>query len=278
MSQQTLTWLDGTRILALPLPDRATDFGDGVFETLLLLRRKPLLLELHLERLQQGLLVLSLPDCLAQVRQQIAWVASQLDEEWVWTAIRVSVIRSPGPRGYAPVNSPYARILISASLINRDCATLSAAATMSIANIRLATQPALAGIKHLNRLEQVLAAAQAQSEHMDECVVLDQAGDPVSVIAGNLFLVRRGEILTPTLVDCGIAGTRRTQIMKCWGPAIGFAVRETKLTLADLMDAEEVFYSNSLQAVRPVQRINDRTWDTHTVCEALFRQFLDDIE
>jgi 4-amino-4-deoxychorismate lyase len=129
----------------------------------------------------------------------------------------------------------------------------------------------------LNRLEQVLAAQQAQAEKVDECFVQDQAEQLVSVIAGNVFLVRDGELLTPVLVDCGVAGTRRSLIIEKWAPAIGLQVREARLTLADLQSAEEVFYSNSLQTVRPVARLGDKYWDNHGVCDALFRRYLEDL-
>jgi 4-amino-4-deoxychorismate lyase len=276
--QQSTFWLDGTPTCVLPLPDRAADFGDGVFETLLVHGGKPLFFDLHLERLHQGLDVLSLPDCRHTVREQTASVATQIDGECRWAAMRISVIRSPGPRGYTPLEKQIPRILISVSRIDRDCATLSPAATMTVANIRLSTQPALARIKHLNRLEQVVAATQAQTENVDECFVLDQSGRVISVIAGNLFLVSRGELLTPKLLDCGVAGTRRRRIIEKWAPAIGLSVRQTKITLSDVKNAEEIFYSNSLQTVRPVASLGEQNWSKHTVCEALFQQFLAELK
>jgi 4-amino-4-deoxychorismate lyase len=277
VSQQTAFWLNGTLTTALPLPDRAVDFGDGVFETLLLHCGKPLFLDLHLARLSRGLIALALPDCRAAARQQVEQVLGAVDETWRWAVLRLSVIRAPGLRGYAPTEHQHARILIGVTRIERDCAKISPAATMGVATIRLAAQPALARIKHLNRLEQVLAAQQAQAEKVDECFVQDQAEQLVSVIAGNVFLVRDGELLTPVLVDCGVAGTRRSLIIEKWAPAIGLQVREARLTLADLQSAEEVFYSNSLQTVRPVARLGDKYWDNHGVCDALFRRYLEDL-
>lgn len=273
-----MIWLDGSPTRALPLPDRAADFGDGLFETLLVHAGRVLFLDLHLERLHQGLEVLSLPDCRNEARRQIASAVGELDPKWGWTALRISVIRGPGPRGYAPAIDRDTRILISASRIERDCARLSSAATLGVANLRLATQPALARIKHLNRLEQVIAATQAQAEGVDECIVLDQSDQLVSVIAGNLFLVHGRELLTPILLECGVAGTRRRRIIEKWAPATGLRVRETRLALSDLKSAEEVFFSNSLHTVRPVARLDEQIWSKHPVCEALFQQFLEDLE
>lgn len=277
VSRQSAFWLNGTPTAVLPLPNRAVEFGDGLFETLLLHRGEALFSNLHLERLALGLRALALPDCLATVQQHLDNVTRSIDKAPLWAALRLSVIRGAGKRGYAPEENAEPAILITVTQIERDCTRLSRAATMGVADIRLATQPLLARIKHLNRLEQVLAAAQAQAENVDECFVLDQDGRVVSVIAGNVFLVIKGELLTPALVNCGVAGTRRRLIIEKWAPAIGLEVRETQVTLSDLQVADEVFYSNSLHGVRPISRLDAHAWDDHGVCAALFQQYLDDL-
>jgi 4-amino-4-deoxychorismate lyase len=277
VSQQPAFWLDGTSITALPLPDRGVDFGDGLFETLLLHHGNPLFLDMHFARLGFGLEALGMPDCRREAQLQVEQVLGAIDKARPWAAMRLSVIRAPGPRGYAPVQHQHPRILICVTNMERDCTEMSPAATMSVATIRLAAQPALAQIKHMNRLEQVLAAQQAQAEKADECFVLDQAEQLVSVIAGNVFLFRGGELLTPLLVDCGVAGTRRRLIIEKWAPAVGLKVREARLTLPDLHSADEVFYSNSLQTVRPVARLGDKHWDKHDVCDALFCRYLEEL-
>lgn len=278
MLPQPATWLDGRLTSVLPLPDRGLDFGDGLFETLLVQRGKPLFTELHLERLAQGLKVLNLPDCITTVRHQLENAADSVGKEnWRWAVLRLSVIRGSGPRGYAPDDSLIPRILICVSPLDRDCGKIAAAATLCMATIRLSAQPFLAGIKHLNRLEQVVAASQVQAEGADEGIVLDQANHLISVVAGNLFLVRKGELLTPRLVDCGVVGTRRRLIIEKWAPSIGLEVREASLTLSDLKEAEEVFYSNSLQTVRPVGSVTNQCWNNHSVCKALFQRYLVDL-
>ncbi len=249
-----------------------------MFETLLVYHGKPLYTELHLERMAQGLRALALPDCLAAVQQQLASAAGEsVLAKCPWAVLRVSVIRGPGLRGYAPSVNSSPRILISVARLDRDCGQIATAASLCVATVRLSSQPLLAQIKHLNRLEQVLAAAQSQAYDADECIVMDQANHLTSVAAGNLFLVRHGELLTPKLIDCGVLGTRRRLIIEKWAPAIGLRIRETILTLADLQTAEEVFYSNSLQTVRPVGRLSEMYWDNHSVCNALFKRFQDDL-
>jgi 4-amino-4-deoxychorismate lyase len=270
----TTTWVDGVRAEVLPLPDRALSFGDGLFETLLLRQGDPLFTELHMQRLQRGLQVLAFPDCLRAVRQHLIDAASEVrDLGWCWAALRLTVSRGPGPRGYAPPATTKPRIIITASELSNDCQKMAPAATLSLASVRWPTQPALVGLKHLNRLEQVLAAAECSTAGTDEAVMLDQSGQLASVVAGNLFLLHEGRLQTPALIDCGIAGTRRRLVMEQWAGALGLPVRESTLSLQDLESADEVFYCNSLQGLRPVASFGRRHWGSHTVCQALFEQF-----
>lgn len=278
MPSQTAIWLDGAPTSTLPLPDRAVEFGDGLFETLLVYKGNPLYTEVHLQRLQRGLEVLDIPDCLPAAESHLVDAARDVGERgWEWSALRLTVSRAPGPRGYAPGDPAPPRILVVVTRLERDCARLADSATLAVSGIRLAARPALAGIKHLNRLEQVLAAGEARRAGVDEGLVLDASGRLTGVVAGNLFLVRGGELCTPVLVDCGIAGTRRRLILERWAPALGLNVRELPLVLHDLEDAQEVFYSNSLFTVRPVARLEDHHWSEFTVCEALFNRFREEL-
>jgi 4-amino-4-deoxychorismate lyase len=278
MSLQSATWLDGTSISALPLPDRGLDFGDGLFETLLAHHGNPLFSELHMERLQRGVRALGIPHCLDEARHHLQGASDFIaKKKWQWTALRLSVLRGAGNRGYAPAPDSSPRILIVATKLDRECGQLPTAARLSLATVKLSAQPLLAGIKHLNRLEQILAAAQVQQEGTDESLVLDQADRLTSVIAGNLFLVRQGELLTPELCDCGVLGTRRRLIIEKWAPALGLKVREAKLTFEDIRESEEVFYSNSLYALRPIASVKDLSWSNHAVCRALFSQYQEEL-
>jgi len=279
VAQQPAIWLDGTPTSVLPLPDRGVDYGDGLFETLLVHRGKPLYTGLHMGRMAHGLRVLALPDCLKDARQQLEIAANSSFNQfkWQWAVLRLSVIRGYGQRGYAPFANALPRILIQIGCLDRDGGQVNTAATLGVASVRLSKQPLLAGIKHLNRLEQVLAATQAQADGVDECIMLDQTDHLTCVVAGNLFLVRGGKLMTPKMSGCGVAGTRRRLIMEKWAPSIGLEVREVRLKMSDLLAAEEVFYSNSLQTVRPISRLSGHHWGNHSVCTALFQRYLEEL-
>lgn len=278
VSGEIAIWVDGVLSSALPLPDRGLDFGDGLFETLLLRGGKPLFEDLHLRRLRRGLLALHFPGNLEQVRASIQSAGHLTqDREWPWAALRITVTRGGGPRGYAPPADARPRVIATASRLDGDRAAMLPPASLIQSSIRWATQPVLAGLKHLSRLEQVLAAREYTLAGADEALVLDQSGLLVSVTAGNLFLVRGEQLLTPTLGGCGIAGTRRELVMGHWAPALGLEVREMAITASVLAQADEVFYSNSLVGLRPVGRAGELSWRAHPVCGALHRQYRETI-
>ncbi len=274
MPGNTVIWLDGVQTSKLPLPDRGLEFGDGLFETLLVRDDEPLYCELHLERLQRGCQTLAFPDCTLAIREYLRLATAEIAVRgWRWSALRLTLTRGAGPRGYVPPEDAIPRIIISVTHLDQTSPRMAIPAALGLASVRWPTQPLLAGLKHLNRLEQVLAAREYHMAGLDEAVMLDQQGRLVSVVAGNLFLVLGGQLLTAPLNNCGIAGTRRDLIKQRWAPALGLAVQEETLTTAQLEIADEAFYSNSLLGLRPVASFGQRTWTSHTICEALYRQY-----
>jgi len=264
-------WVDGCPAGALPLPDRGLDFGDGLFETLLLVRGEPLYLDLHLQRLQDGFRVLGFPNCLDEVTSQIHAVLKSRDFPGA-TTMRVTVTRGSGPRGYMPPATTMPRVIIvTHARAGESYAKLPAPARLALANIRWGCQPALAGIKHLNRLEQVMAAIECKSADADEMLMLDQEGSVISVSAGNLFIIDGDKLNTPRLDHCGVRGTRRRLILEQLAPALGLRAGEAALTVEHVESADEVFYCNALVGVRPVSSFAGRSWASHEVSAALHK-------
>jgi 4-amino-4-deoxychorismate lyase len=261
----------------LPLPDRGLEFGDGLFETLLLEHGEPLYLDLHWQRLERGLQVLGFPHCLPEVDARFRTALDELlARGWSRGLMRITVTRGGGPRGYAPPPEASVRIVVSATELLGAWEDTVSPAALVVAQSRWGSQPQLAGIKHCNRLEQVLAAAEKQRAGADEALMLGQGGQLVSVTAGNLFLRLGNELHTPSLEECGIAGTRRRLLMERWAPAIGVTVRESRLEWSDLESAREVFYSNSRWGLRPVSGLGELRWASQEIYRALYRQYRGD--
>ena len=279
MASNVSVWLDGVPGSALPLPDRGLDFGDGLFETLLLENGRALFRQAHLERLRVGLAALALPDCSSTAEQHLERVCADIViRGWPWAALRITVTRGAGERGYAAPAQVTPRIIITASPMQHDCRQMPQPAALVFADLRLSSEPFLAGVKHLNRLEQVIAATQARQAQADESVLLDHSGRVVSVAAGNLFFVVGKELVTPPLAACPIHGTRRRLVIEQLAPALGLDIREARVESEFFSSCDEVFFTNSLQGLRPVKTLGAASWETYPVCEALFEQYLREVD
>lgn len=279
MNSSPVSWLDGERADALPLPDRGVELGDGLFETLLAHRGQLLFVDLHLDRLRCGADMLAFSDVSGAAEMQLQLASDFLkDQHWEWASVRLTVTRGVGERGYAPPANNKPRIVIQAYKIDRDAGQMLQPASLEVAALRLSLQPALAGLKHLNRLEQVLAAQEAQQRGFDELLLLSHSGEVVSCIAGNVFLVRSGRIFTPPMVSCGVAGTRRRLIIERWAKMCGYDISVGVITLPDILAADEVFFSNSLITVRSVASIGDHEYACADVATALFEHFERDLQ
>ncbi len=128
---------------------------------------------------------------------------------------------------------------------------------MHICRTRLASQPALAGIKHCNRLEQILARAECDEAGTDEGLMLDVEGNAISATAANLFMLQGGHWYTPKVDRCGIAGVCRQHVLSLLG------ARDKRLSMHDLEIADAVFLCNAVHGILPVARIGEREWAPH---------------
>lgn len=276
MTHSPAIWVDGEPTCSLPLPDRGLDFGDGLFETLLLRRGQALYESLHFERLQAGLQVLGFPDCLEQARQQLSVASAQLAEHQ-WAALRLTVTRGAAPRGYAPPEEVTPRIVISAAALSQDRSQFPDAVHLGWAELRWSSQPLLAGLKHLNRLEQVMAAREASAQGLDDVVVLDQEGSVCSVSSANLFVVSGGTLYTPALESCGISGTRRRLVLERWAPESGLVVEQCHVAAAQLEQADELFICNSIRGIVPVASLGGRQWHDFPVSRTLHARYCESL-
>ena len=113
------------------------------------------------------------------------------------------------------------------------------------------SNPNLAGIKHCNRIEQILARATMQE---DEAIMLDENKNIISVTQGNIFFIIGNRLLTPKLDRCGVIGSRRSLILEL-AKSIGLDVKEEEISMIQAKKADEVFISNSLIGIQSVSSI-----------------------
>lgn len=249
-------WLNGQPLGAGLQRDRGLAYGDGLFETIAVRRGQPRLLERHLQRLATGCQRLRIPCDIAQVGAEVQAYAAQLGEG----VAKLLVTRGDGLRGYAsPAVPEVRRLLLGSPTPAYPAAHAVEGIALYPCQTRLASQPLLAGLKHLNRLEQVLARDEWRAAEYAEGLMLDQDERPIEGVFSNLFLVRQGRLLTPALERCGVAGVLRGLLLDLAAQQ-GLASEVRPLSLAELTGADEVFLCNSQYGIWPVRRYAAANW------------------
>lgn len=248
-----MIWVNGAETDCLPATDRGLLYGDGVWETIGVSQGRAQLLEWHLERLQAGLHALRIPqpDWL-RFQQEILTVCQGQER----AVLKVIVTRGAGQRGYNPATGqPPTRILQLSPWPEYPPEYAGQGVRLALCQTRLARQPLLAGFKHLNRLEQVLARAEFGNDYQ-EGLMCDYAGNVVEGVMSNLFIINAaGEICTPDLSQCGIAGIMRRFIIHVL-EKYGIRRHICTLELKDIEQAQALFITNSLIGIWPVREFS----------------------
>ena len=267
MTAALASWIDGVRGETLPVDDRGLNYGDGLFETIGVRAGVARFLEAHLARLASGCARLGIHfAAIPGLRAEIATAVAQAPPLAVLKIIvtRGSAVR----RGYAPQGSESTRRILSLWSAGDPLASIAEGVALHRASFTLADNPVLAGIKHLSRLENVMAAAEATAAGAFEALLLDGAGHLISGAMSNVFLVRDGKIRTPRLDRCGVAGVMRGVVLReC--AALGIAAGDARVTLDGLLAADEVFITNARLGVVPVSRVGEHSFRMTTVARRL---------
>lgn len=251
-----LTWVDGQPAELLSVRDRGLAYGDGLFETIAVRGGKPRLLERHLARLADGCTRLSIPLEGEQVRAELLAFAAAIGEG----VAKLILTRGDGLRGYAPpMPAQPRRILQAAPVPAYPAVNACEGVRLYPCSTRLAEQPLLAGLKHLNRLEQVLARAEWSDPACAEGLVRDTQGRVIEGVYSNLFLVTDGVLVTPALTRCGVAGVMRAELLAC-AAQYGVPSEVRDVAFDELLAADEVLLCNSQYGIWPVRSLGAHDW------------------
>lgn len=243
----------------ISIRDRGLLYGDGVFRTLCASQGRALHWPLHFRKLQQDCqaLGISCPGFESLSAELDSLLAQHPDG-----VVKLIVTRGPGARGYAqPKQAEPTRIWDVSPLPQYPSENATHGIKARVCNLRLSIQPRLAGIKHLNRLENVLAAAEWNDAGTAEGVLLDVEGRVVEGTRSNLFLVSQGKLVTPDLSRCGVAGVQRERVM-AWAVQQGVPLEVRDVALDEVLQADEVFLVNSVIGLWPVRELLQRQWET----------------
>lgn len=240
--------VNGQQAEHISIRDRGFLYGDGCFETVRLIAGKAILLPEHLERLRSACALLNLPIDFALLQREISEL---LDSITSYSAVlKIIITRGEGGRGYAPQNGADCTRVIQLFDYNQPQMT---GARAVVCEHRLSTNAGLAGVKHLNRLDQVLASAQIP-EGFHEGLCLDQDGLVVEGCRSNLLLALDETLLSPDLSNCGVEGIMLNYMIKELAQQ-GHPVVRTAVTPDALSSASEVYLCNSVFGVWPVSEL-----------------------
>lgn len=252
--------------------DRGLLYGDGVFRTMLVKAGRSLCWQRHYDKLYMDCAALGI-DC--SVKAILTEEISEVIKKNPDCVLKVIVTRGEGQRGYA-VQQGVAptRILMASQIPQHPPSYYLAGVKLHLCKTRLAIQPALAGIKHLNRLENVLARREWNDPKIAEGLMLDMEGNIIEGTMSNLFILQENTLYTPDLCGCGVAGVQRARIMEIAG-RLGMAVKVEKLALARIYDADEIILCNSVIGAWQVREVAEKIWPTGGLAMRI-RDLLDD--
>jgi 4-amino-4-deoxychorismate lyase len=240
------TWINGRRRSSIDHRDRGLQYGDGVFETMRIRRRGLRLLDYHLERLFEGCrrLKIHAPDA-ARLRRELLSRAALRGEG----VLKLIVTRGIGPRGYRSSGKERCTRVISLHPLPRTShGKIAEPVRVRVCATRLGANPALAGLKTLNRLESVMARDEWHDARYWEGLMRDAEGNVVGGTMSNFFIRRGSFLMTPMLDRCGIAGVMRRWVLEQAG-ALGLRPLEGRLRCEALGDVEEVFMTNAVAGI-----------------------------
>jgi 4-amino-4-deoxychorismate lyase len=248
--------------------DRGFSYGDGVFRTMQMKSSLPSNWHLHYQKL--------VADCasIGIVCPSAELLMSDLVKLFYDDAVhrensvaKIIITRGEGERGYAtPAITTPLRVVVKFPMPHYPAQYYSYGVELILCETRLAAQPKLAGIKHLNRLENVLARMEWRDEHIFDGVLLSAENDVIECTMSNIFARFGKKLITPELTQCGVAGITRQQILALSKP-LNLMIKEDKLSIEVLLQADEVIICNSLYGAFQVRKLGETQWQQQALAQ-----------
>lgn len=246
------TLINGAACNAISVTDRGFLYGDGVFRTLLLRNKKVRLWDRQYAKLLSDCNAINLtcPDK-SLLNEELEHLTRDAEDG----VVKIMVTRGSGQRGYAPPQFAQAtHVLDFGPLPNFPESFATTGVRVHVCQLRLGYQPRLAGVKHLNRLENVLAASEWNAPDIAEGLLLDENGYVIEGVRSNIFMLKGDELFTPDLSRCGVSGVQRERIIG-WAAQQGMNCKIANIELSELLRADEIFLVNSVIGLWPVREM-----------------------
>ena len=246
--------------------NRNMQYGDGLFETCVAKDNQILFWDKHLLRLNIGCDKLKIKKIeesiwLEDIKKALSFSSKKN------CIIKLILSRGNSQRGYSyPDDILPVRVVIVSEIIKSQS---KQSFSLEYAQSGYHSNPNLAGIKHCNRIEQILARATMKE---DEAIMLDENKNIISVTQGNIYFIFGKRLLTPKLDRCGVIGSRRSLILEL-AKSIGLDIQEEEVSMIQAQKADEVFISNSLIGIQSVSSIEDCQLSSSSITDKIKRAF-----
>ena len=273
-----IMYLNGRVATDLPIGDRGLAYGDGVFETIALDGTQPQLWQAHWQRLSQGLARLgfanNLDDLYVQLCSDIkhalvCWSDAQSANQESRAVLKITITRGTGGRGYLPPEQaiPNRIVQVTPWPQGRDHIATEGA-QVHVCQHPWGQNAALAGLKHLNRLDQVLARQEWRDDIHHEGLMLNQAGNVQSGVMSNVFVEREGVLYTPCNDTAGIDGIMAKQVMRI-ASDLNIPVKQQVFDLDFVSASDGLMLTNSLNGVWPVAKLGQQVFPITATCRQI---------
>ncbi len=262
-------WISNGQVVdSIPVDDRSAQYGDGLFETIAIRGGKARFWDGHMARLQKGCEKLGIePPSVAAVWGDADVAIRSLESATDFATLKIIVSAGSGPRGYG--RRPGIRPTIRVGIFPAQPLPAShyeEGVEVRICATRLAVQPQLAGIKSLNRLEQVLGRSEWDDETVFEGLMLDTDTRLICGTMSNVFITTQTVLITPAITRCGVSGIMRQQVIG-WLEDAGVTCDVRDFDIEELRMADEVFLSNSQFGILPVTRCGEFHWSVGPITQ-----------
>ncbi|MDX1490010.1 MAG: aminodeoxychorismate lyase [Pseudohongiellaceae bacterium] len=251
--------VDGEVTENLPLSDRAIHYGDGLFETILVRDGKAILWPQHMQRLEKGADTLKLRVDTDLIKTDAARLLAQHTGLGV---LKIIISRGSGGRGYTPPDPSKPRRIVQLHALPKDYHSAKRGGiSAQVCTHPVSFNPRLAGLKHLNRLDQVMAS-QELGPDIDEGLMFDPFGNLVEGIKSNVFIIETGTLVTPALDNSGVAGIMRDQLIN-QAKALEIPLAIENVSLERLQNASGAFVCNSVFGLWAITHLRVNGADIH---------------
>lgn len=266
--------VNGKLVSGIAPTNRGFAYGDGVFRTMRLQQGVLQDWPLHYQTLVADCSKLHIvcPSAELLMQELKFFVQATAEDNHTSGVIKLMITRGDGARGYAPapISEP-SRIFIQSPMPVYADTVFEHGVALYTCRTRLGHQPLLAGIKHLNRLENVLARAENKDPQFFDGLLMDYQDQVIEAVSGNVFIKQGDRVRTPALDQCGVSGVMRQKMLD-WHRTQGVTVEACRLHLADVYSADAVIITNSIYGVLQVNRLDTQTLGHHPWAMALRSQ------